>query len=72
VHDNQRLENDGPCAVAQAVLEDAEDLGDALLAGVRGDEDVLDIFGLGRCELVRVSWVVVYFAFALLLLCWRA
>lgn len=49
--DDQALVDNGPGRVAQAVGEGAEDLGDACLAGVGGDEDVLDILGLGRGEL---------------------
>ena len=51
VHDDQALEYYRPGGVAQPVLQDAEDLGDASLAGMRGDEDVLDIFGLWCREL---------------------
>ena len=47
VHDDQALEDNGPRRVAQAVLEGAKDLGDACLARMRRDEDVLDILGLG-------------------------
>lgn len=46
VDGDEALEDDGPCRVAQAVLQRAEDLGDARLARVRGDEDVLDVLGL--------------------------
>lgn len=51
MHDNKRLEDDGPGGVAQAVLQGAEDLSDAGLAGMGGDQDVLDIFALGGSEL---------------------
>jgi hypothetical protein len=51
VYNNQALEDDGPCRVAQAVREGAEDLGDASFTGMCRDEDVLDILRFGRCEL---------------------
>lgn len=51
VHDDEALEDDRPSRVAQAVLQRAEDLGDARLARVRRDQDVLDIFGLRGREL---------------------
>lgn len=51
VDDDQALVDDGPGRVAQAVGEGAEDFGDARLAGVGRDEDVLDILGLGRGKL---------------------
>lgn len=51
MHNDQTLEHDGPRRVAEAVREGAEDLGDTCLTGVRGHEDVLNIFGLGRREL---------------------
>lgn len=51
VYDNQRLEDDGPGGVAQAVLQGAKDLGDASLAGVGSDQNVLDILALGGSEL---------------------
>jgi hypothetical protein len=51
VYDDQALEYDGPCRVAQAVREGAEDLGDARFTGMCRDEDVLDILRLGCCEL---------------------
>jgi hypothetical protein len=49
--DDQTLEDDGPCRVAQAVGEGAEDLSDACFASVCSDEYMLDIFGLWCCEL---------------------
>lgn len=54
MYDDQALEYDGPCRVAQSVRKGAEDLSNACLAGMRRDEDVLDILGFGRCELYRV------------------
>ena len=51
MHDDQALEDNGPRRVAQAVRQRAEDLGDAGLARMRRDEDVLDIFRLGCREL---------------------
>jgi hypothetical protein len=56
VYNDQTLEYDCPCRVAQPVGEGAKDLGDACFAGMRRDEDVLDILGLRGCKLcVRVS-----------------
>ena len=52
---DERLVDDGPGRVAEPVLQGAEDLGDAGLAGVRGDEDVLDILGLGGRELAAAG-----------------
>lgn len=49
--DNQTLEDNCPCRVAQAVREGAKDLSDACLAGMRRDQNVFDIFGLGRGKL---------------------
>jgi hypothetical protein len=43
VDDDEALEDNGPGRVAQAVGKGAEDFGDASLAGMRGDEYVLDI-----------------------------
>lgn len=56
---DEALEDDGPGGVAQAVLQGAEDLADARLAGVGGDEDVLDVLGLGGriLEETRRLWV---------------
>ena len=45
---DQALEDDGPCRVSQSILERADDLGNARLASMRGDEDVFDVFRLGR------------------------
>jgi hypothetical protein len=47
VDGDEALEDDGPCRVADAVLERPEDLTHAGVARVCRDEDVLDIFGLG-------------------------
>ena len=55
MHDDQALEDDGPCRVAQAVREGAEDLSDACFACMGRDEDVLDILGLGGRKLLRIS-----------------
>lgn len=62
VDGDEALEDDSPCRVAQAVLQGVEDVGDARL-GVGGDEDVLDVFGLGRRILrgtssAALSWPV--------------
>ena len=43
---DKSLENDGPCRVAQAVLQCAEHFCNASLAGVGSDENVLDVLGL--------------------------
>lgn len=51
VDDYERLEDDSPRRVAQAILKDTEDLGDTGFSSVRCDEDMLDIFGFGRREL---------------------
>lgn len=51
VHNDQALEDNSPCRVAQAVGEGAKYLGDACFARMCRDEDVLDIFGFGRGEL---------------------
>lgn len=51
MHDDQALEHDGPCGVAQAVREGAKDLGDACFAGMRRYKDMLDILRFRRCEL---------------------
>lgn len=48
---DEALQGDSPRRVAQAVLQGAEYLGDARLAGMGGDEDVLNVLGLGRCIL---------------------
>lgn len=51
VDDYERLEDDGPGRVVQAVLERTEDFGDTGFASVRCDEDMFYILGLGRREL---------------------
>lgn len=51
VHDDQALVDNGPGRVAEAVRKRAEDLTHACLAGVGRDQNVLDIFRLGRGEL---------------------
>lgn len=53
MHNDEALEDNGPSRVAQAVGEGAEDFGDACLACVRRDKNVLDIFGFGCGELRR-------------------
>jgi hypothetical protein len=56
MYNDQALEDNSPCRVAQAVRKGAKDLSDACLAGVSGYEDVLDILGFGCGELcVRLS-----------------
>lgn len=59
VHNNERLEHDGPCRVAKAVLKGAEDFGDASLTGVRRNKYVLDILGLRCCKLSERKSVTV-------------
>ena len=52
--DNDKaLEDDGPCRIAQAVGESAKDFSDTCLASMCRNEDMLDILGLGCCELHR-------------------
>jgi hypothetical protein len=46
VDNDQALEDDGPCGIAQAGLQSAEDLSDAGLSSMCGNEDMLDIFCL--------------------------
>lgn len=56
MHDDQALEDNGPRRVAQAVREGAKYLRDAGFPRVRGDQDMLDVFGLWGSKLhVRVS-----------------
>jgi hypothetical protein len=55
MYDDQALEYDGPCRVAQSVRKGAEDLSDTSFAGMRRDEDVFDILGFGCCELRDLS-----------------
>ena len=43
VHRDQTLEDDGPGRVPQAELQRPEDLSHASFAGMRGNEDVLDV-----------------------------
>lgn len=45
VDDDQALENNGPCRVAQPVGKGSKDLCHASLAGVCGYQNVLDILG---------------------------
>lgn len=51
MYNDQGLEADCPGRVAQTLFQCAEDLGDSGLAARRGQEDVFDIFGLGRRKL---------------------
>lgn len=51
VDNDQAFVDNGPCRVAEAVCQGAEDLAHTRLAGVGRNEDVLDIFGLWRGEL---------------------
>lgn len=51
MYDYEALVDDGPGGVAKAVHQGSEDLSNASLAGMRCDEDMLDILGLGRSEL---------------------
>ena len=56
MHNDQALEDNGPRRVAQAVGEGAKYLRDAGFSRVRGDQDMLDVFGLWGGKLhVRVS-----------------
>jgi hypothetical protein len=56
VHDDQALEDNGPCGVAQSVREGSEYLRHAGFPRVCRDQDVLDILGLWGGELqVNVS-----------------
>lgn len=45
--DDQALEDNGPCRVAQTIGKGAEDLSDTCLAGMGRNQNVLDILGLG-------------------------
>jgi hypothetical protein len=47
MYDDQALEYDGPCRVAQSIGKGAEDLSDTSFASMRRDEDVFDIFRFG-------------------------
>jgi hypothetical protein len=59
VYDDQALEYDGPCRVAQAVRKGAEDLSNTGFAGMCRDEDMFDILRFGCCELHgRVSTAI--------------
>lgn len=64
VRGQQTLEDYGPCRVSQSVLQSAEDLGDTGFAGMGCDQEVLDVFGLGRsilraAMLARLSlWII--------------
>lgn len=51
MHDDERLEGDGPRRVAQSILQNSEYFADPSFAAVRGDENVLDILRLRRSEL---------------------
>ena len=51
VDDDEAFVDNGPCRVAEAICQGAEDLAHARLAGMGRNEDVLDIFGLWRGEL---------------------
>jgi hypothetical protein len=51
MYDDQALEDNGPCRVAQSVREGAKDLGDAGFSSMCRDQDVLDILGLWGGEL---------------------
>lgn len=46
MYDDQALEDYGPCRVAQAVREGAEDLSNTCFARMGRDKDVFDILGL--------------------------
>lgn len=55
MYNDEALEYDGPCRVAQAVCEGAKYLGDTCLTGMRCNQDMFDILGLGGCKLERRS-----------------
>lgn len=55
VDDYERLKDDSPGRVAQAILKRTEDLRDTGFSSMRCDEDVFDIFGFGRRKLQTVS-----------------
>lgn len=48
VRGQQSLEDNGPCRVSHSVLQSAEDFGDTGFAGVGCDQEMLDVFRLGR------------------------
>lgn len=50
---DEALEDDGPGGIAHAVLQGAEDLGNASLAGMGRDEEMLDVFRLRRSILLK-------------------
>lgn len=51
VDDNQALKDSGPSRVLETILQDAKNLTDTGLVGMRRNEDVLNIFGLWRRQL---------------------
>lgn len=51
MHDDQALEDYGPCGIAQSVRQGAEYLSDTSFARMRRDQDMLDIFRLWGGEL---------------------
>jgi hypothetical protein len=54
VDDNQAFEHNRPSRVPQAVWQGSKDLGNTSVAGLCGDEDVLDIFRLWRSKLNKI------------------
>ena len=50
---DESLEHDGPCGVAQSVLQGSEYLCDARISRMSCNKDMLDIFGLGCGELIK-------------------
>jgi hypothetical protein len=55
VHDNQALEDDGPCCVPETALEGPKNLRNPSFARVRRDKDMFDVFRFGRGKLGAVS-----------------
>ena len=53
--DDERLEDDGPCRVPETLLKRTKDLCDTGFTRVRRNENVFDIFGLGRSQLFLIS-----------------
>jgi len=55
--DDESLEDDGPCGIAQTVLQGSKDLGDACLTGVSGYKDMFNVFRLRGRELFQTGSV---------------
>lgn len=52
MHRDETLEYNRPCRIAKSILERADNFGYACFARVGSDENVLDVFGFGRCVLL--------------------